>query len=87
MQAHPFWRDFLLAFAAATLVMFAMMLIGGKAIRLLSEGSAQQSFDTIRSGFVALALMLILPPVPLVTIAAQETRLALRRGALRGSSA
>jgi hypothetical protein len=87
MQAYPFWRDFLLVFAAATLAMFAMLLIGGNAIRLFSEGSAQQSFDTIRSGFVALALMLILPPVLLATIAAQETRLALRRIALRSSGA
>jgi hypothetical protein len=86
MREHPFWRDFLLIFAAATLVMFAMLLIGGNAIRLFSEGSAQQSFDTIRSGFVALALMLLLPPILLVTIAAQQTRLALRRIALRGSS-
>jgi hypothetical protein len=47
----------------ATVVMSAMVLIGGSAIRLFSEGSAQQSFDTIRSGFVALALVLILPPL------------------------
>ncbi|HEY7021783.1 MAG TPA: hypothetical protein VH349_11750 [Ktedonobacterales bacterium] len=83
--AHPLWRDFLLVFGVTSLVMFAMLPIGGNAIRLFSEGSAQQSFDTIRSGFVALALMLILPPVLLVTIAAQQTRLALRRDALRAS--
>ncbi len=81
VQAHPLWRDLLLAFGVATLVMFAMLPIGGSAIRLFSEGSAQQSFDIIRSGFVALALMLILPSVLLVTVAAQETRLALRRDA------